>query len=275
MKSYPFKKLDAFATRTSNGNPAAIIGLTCFEDITETLMQRIGAELKGFVSEVAFIAQIAPDAFKVRYFSSEKEVQFCGHATICLAYDSIANNPSLASLPRIFLNTNKGILPVENRIQKEDSVYIHAPVPVYTQCGIGLTEICTALNIAESAVDPAIDPGIVNAGNQTLCFPLKSLGRRCWSSPEFQRAPGLLSAASARRDHSIQPRRGQSREFPAHASFRGSFWVFGRPRYRFWKCGFGLPPASNWPLGWKARLYRTECRYPESEPCTAGLCPRY
>ena len=185
MKSYPFKKLDAFATQTSSGNPAAIISLTSFEDITEALMQRIAAELKGFVCEVGFIARIAPDAFKARYFSSEKEVQFCGHATICLAYDCMINDPSLAALPRIFLHTNKGILPVENRIQEEGFIYIHAPLPVYTECEISRAEICKALNIAESMVDPDIALGIVNAGNQTLCVPLKTLKDVVGARPDF------------------------------------------------------------------------------------------
>lgn len=182
MKAFPFKKLDAFATATSGGNPAAAVYLDAFEDITDSEMQRIARELKGFVSEVGFIARLAPDAFCLRYFSSEKEVQFCGHATIAIAHDLVARDAGLASLPRFLLHTNKGILPVENR---EGAVFIHAPVPVFTECRIPMAETCSALGLDPGRVDARIAPGLVNAGNQTLCLPLKSVRDVTSLRPDF------------------------------------------------------------------------------------------
>ena len=41
MKTFTFKKIDAFATATSGGNPAAAVYLDSFESITEQEMQRI------------------------------------------------------------------------------------------------------------------------------------------------------------------------------------------------------------------------------------------
>lgn len=183
MKHFPFKKIDAFATATSGGNPAAAVYLDSFDVITEAEMQRIARELKGFVSEVGYIARIASDAFKLRYFSAEKEVEFCGHATIAILHDLVTNDPSLASLERILLHTNKGILPVENR---EGSVYIHAPEPVFTDCQIEPGEICEALNIPASALDSSIETGIVNAGNQTLCLPMRTCRDVAGTTPEFR-----------------------------------------------------------------------------------------
>ncbi len=55
MKQYPFKKIDAFATATSSGNPAGIIYLSTQNDISGQEMQRIARELKGFVSEVGYL----------------------------------------------------------------------------------------------------------------------------------------------------------------------------------------------------------------------------
>lgn len=183
MKSYSFKKIDAFATTTSGGNPAAAVYLDSFDAITEAEMQRIACELKGFVSEVGYLVRLAPDAFKLRYFSAEKEVAFCGHATIAILHDLVSHDPALASLERILLHTNKGILPVENR---DGCVYIHAPEPVHTECGIGAREICEALNLPPSALDPVIETGIVNAGLQTLCLPLKTLQAVVTAKPDFK-----------------------------------------------------------------------------------------
>lgn len=184
MKSVSFKKIDAFATATSGGNPAAAVYLDTFDAITEPEMQRIARELKGFVSEVGFVVRLAPDAFKLRYFSAEKEVAFCGHATIAILHDLVAHDAGLAALERILVHTNKGILPVENR---EGSVYIHAPEPVFTPCRLGTGEICEALDLPPSALDPALEPGIVNAGNQTLCLSLRTCRDVVEARPDFHR----------------------------------------------------------------------------------------
>lgn len=149
-------------------------------------MQRVARELKGFVSEVGFVARVSGDAFKLRYFSSEKEVEFCGHATIAIAHDLVTHDRALARCPRVFLHTNKGILPVENRIESEDAVYVHAPVPVFSGCNIEPREICQVLNIAERTLDPSIEIGVVNAGLETLCLPLKGLDDVVGASPDLK-----------------------------------------------------------------------------------------
>lgn len=193
MKSFPFKKIDAFATATSSGNPAAAVYLDSFAGITEAEMQRIARELKGFVSEVGFIARLAPDAFKLRYFSSEKEVEFCGHATIAILHDLVAHDATLASLDRILLHTNKGILPVENR---DGAVYIHAPEPVFTEFRIEPREVCEALDIPLTSLDPSMETGIVNAGNQTLCLPLRTCMDVAGAAPDFQTLLGFCERHS-------------------------------------------------------------------------------
>jgi PhzF family phenazine biosynthesis protein len=183
MKSFTFKKIDAFATATSGGNPAAAVYLDSFAAITDAEMLRIARELKGFVSEVGYITRTAPDAFKLRYFSSEKEVQFCGHATIAIMHDLVTHDSSLASLQQILLTTNKGVLAVENR---EGAVFIQAPEPVFTECRIEHAEIFQALSIPESALEATIEIGIVNAGNTTLCLPLKTCQDVARVTPDYQ-----------------------------------------------------------------------------------------
>ena len=182
MKTFSFKKMDAFASATSSGNPAAAVYLDAMESITEPEMQRIARELKGFVSEVGFIARTAPDAFRIRYFSSEKEVQFCGHATIAIMHDLVTQDPGLASLERILLQTNKELLAVHNR---DGAVFIQAPGPAVTECRIERAGICEALGIPESVLDAGIETGIVNAGNQTLCLALKTCQDVAGVAPDY------------------------------------------------------------------------------------------
>jgi PhzF family phenazine biosynthesis protein len=178
--------MDAFASGLSTGNPAAAVYLESFDDITDREMQRIARELKGFVSEVGYIARTGPGRYKLRYFSSEKEVEFCGHATIAIMYDLLkqagGNPPGRA----VCIETNKGVLDVENRLSDEEAVFITAPAPRYSDLCIAVPEICQALGIGDTAIYPDAPIGIVNAGNETLCVPMRSLDGIVAVAPDYE-----------------------------------------------------------------------------------------
>ena len=72
-------RIAAFSDGDIGGNPAGI--LIADELPSDVEMQRIAAAV-GF-SETAF-ASPASNGWRVRYFSPETEVPFCGHATIAL-----------------------------------------------------------------------------------------------------------------------------------------------------------------------------------------------
>jgi len=72
-------RIAAFSDGDSGGNPAGVLIAAELPGIPE--MQRIAAEV-GY-SETAFSAPIE-GGWRVRYFSPESEVPFCGHATIAL-----------------------------------------------------------------------------------------------------------------------------------------------------------------------------------------------
>jgi PhzF family phenazine biosynthesis protein len=185
VRSFPFKKLDAFAADGSTGNPAAALFLDAPDALTATEMQRVARDLKGFVSEVAFIAPTGPASFAARYFSSDKEVEFCGHATVAVLYDLIASTGELRASPRVLLKTNMGLLPIENRLSDEDAVYVHAPRPAFRDVAIDLAEICEALGIAAESVDAAFPVAVVNGGLETLCVPFRRLDDVLGARPDF------------------------------------------------------------------------------------------
>lgn len=73
------QRLSAFANGDEGGNPA---GVALLDELPRSdAMQRVAADV-GF-SETAFAVQKG-SSWRVRYFSPESEVPFCGHATIAL-----------------------------------------------------------------------------------------------------------------------------------------------------------------------------------------------
>ena len=76
------QRIAAFSVDGKGGNPAGVVLID--SPLSDELMLDVAAEV-GF-SETAFAQPLnaARDHFRVRYFSPESEVPFCGHATIAL-----------------------------------------------------------------------------------------------------------------------------------------------------------------------------------------------
>ncbi|MBB5349244.1 PhzF family phenazine biosynthesis protein [Desulfoprunum benzoelyticum] len=175
MKQFRFKKLDAFAAGQSSGNPAGMITVDSFADIAPEEMQQIARELQGFVSEVGFVCRMAPERVALRYFSAEREVAFCGHATIAILYDLFANDPDLRNLPAIHVDTTTSSLIAENRVAPDNAVFISAPNPVSTRQDIAETSIATALGIDPTDISTSLPTAKINAGLETLLVPFTTL----------------------------------------------------------------------------------------------------
>ena len=189
MRRFKFWKLDAFTDGTSAGNPAALIRLGADEKMTEVEMQQLATQLAatGFVTEVAFARPLGPAELELRYFSCEREVPFCGHATVAAMYQLLSSAPDYFGEPRLTLQTQKGRLKVENRIATEDCVYIAAPAPAFPSIQITVTEAAAALGLEESALDCAADDllSVCECGQKCLLVPLAGLEALLACAPQY------------------------------------------------------------------------------------------
>ncbi|MEO9903757.1 PhzF family phenazine biosynthesis protein [Nisaea sp.] len=79
MNKVNVERIAAFSHADAGGNPAGVLIADSLPTVED--MRRIAAEV-GF-SETAFAAPEG-ESWRVRYFSPESEVPFCGHATIAL-----------------------------------------------------------------------------------------------------------------------------------------------------------------------------------------------
>lgn len=186
MKEFKFKKIDAFATEKSDGNPAGYIWLNSQSDINKKEMLQIAKELKGLVNEVGYVFRISEDSFELKYYSSEREVDFCGHATIAIMYDLIKNDPRLLQLNLLQIKTNRGELKVENRIKKEDAVFIMSPEPIEKESVPDVHNLADKLKINTSEIRNRYPISVINAGLSTLLVPIKSLKSILDISPELE-----------------------------------------------------------------------------------------
>ncbi|RXJ54160.1 PhzF family phenazine biosynthesis protein [Candidatus Marinarcus aquaticus] len=75
------EKVSAFAYKNRGGNPAGVLILD--EMLSEEQMLEIAKEVN--YSETAFLLKQG-NSFRIRYFSPETEIAFCGHATIASGF---------------------------------------------------------------------------------------------------------------------------------------------------------------------------------------------
>lgn len=173
MKKYRYKKVNAFTSGSSKGNPAAYLVID-EDNLTQEEMLEIGREHAGFVSEVVFCDSSQVGDIKLTYYSSECEVDFCGHGTIATMYDLINCDDTLKTKSEIMIETNKkGILTVYNSIKNEDAVYITAPPAQYLKLNISWEQVAEALNIAIDDMDEKFSIDFIDAGLRTLIVPIK------------------------------------------------------------------------------------------------------
>ena len=186
MKQYRYVKSNAFTSGESLGNPAACI-FTGQEELSPEQMQTIAAEHKGFVMEVVFCGQSDVADCKLTYYSSECEVEFCGHGTIATMYTMVKETPELTAKPVITAETNrKGIIEVFNAINEEDAVYITAPDPIEYPMKLSVEQIEDQLSLPHGAIRKDLPIRIIDAGLRTLLVPIADLDTEISTYPNEQ-----------------------------------------------------------------------------------------
>ncbi len=119
-------QIDAFATKTFEGNPAMICPMESW--LSDELMQQIAEE--NNLSETAFFVK-EDEVYYLRWFTPTSEVDMCGHATLASAYvlfECIGYKGK-----EIFFSTKSGIL----KVWKEENRYVmDFPIQAIKPCDI-------------------------------------------------------------------------------------------------------------------------------------------
>ena len=175
------QKIAAFSDGNTGGNPAGVF--IAESHPSEAEMRQIAADV-GF-SETAFAAPVN-DAYRVRYFSPESEVPFCGHATIALGA-AIA----LKEGDGIFkLVLNDAEITVEGH--QQDSVISAALQSPPTHSGEAspqlVSDVLNLLGYTQDDLDPRIPPARINGGAEHLVLALKT--REALAAMEYDLAAG-------------------------------------------------------------------------------------
>ena len=182
------RRIAAFSDGGVGGNPAGVwIGDALPDPST---MQRIAAEV-GF-SETAF-AMPMQDGWRVRYFSPESEVPFCGHATIALGAALTLDHGDGVYV----LALNDARITVEGRRDGERIVAALQSPPTYSKAADpGLVADSLALfGYMPDDLDLRLPPAIAHAGATHLLLALDSRAKLAAMRYELDAGRALMQRA--------------------------------------------------------------------------------
>ena len=166
------QRIAAFSDGTQGGNPAGVwLGAAL---PLEAEMQRIAHEI-GY-SETAFAAPLG-EGWRVRYFSPESEVPFCGHATIALGA-ALAASHGDGVYPLVL---NSAAITVEGRrgTGGDGSVLTSAalqspPTRSAPAPGEVVARALALFGYQKEDLDPRIPPALAHGGADHLVLALRS-----------------------------------------------------------------------------------------------------
>jgi len=172
MKHVTANRYAAFTSSGAGGNPAGVVLIkdSLSDEFSPELMQQIAKEIGD--SETVFAKEIGKNIFKVRYFSPEGEITFCGHATIALG----ASLRTLHGKKQFVVVFNNGELQLD--AFSLDDIRFNSPSTHHQAIHDNeLDEVKRLFGLKSDEIDMRWPPAIVNAGNDHVFIALKS--REC------------------------------------------------------------------------------------------------
>lgn len=156
--------VDAFVDGDKGGNPAGVVlnsdNLTCDQKLS--IASQVG------LSETAFISQSSTADFKLDFFTPQKQIAHCGHATIA----SFSYLSQLNLVPQT--NTSKETIDGNRSIIVEDGyAYMEQLAPRYTELDEEIPTVLAALGLSSQEV--IASPIIANTGNSFILVGVKDI----------------------------------------------------------------------------------------------------
>ncbi len=179
-------RFTAFTTTPKGGNPAGVWIGEALPAVTE--MQRIAAEV-GY-SETAFVAPTRGFARTVRYYSPEKEIDFCGHATVA---SGVVLGQSCGAGEYRF-STNAGEVPVA--VRERNGRWEAALTSVQPRHELApavlLRDVLQSLGWSPSDLDPSIPPARIYGGIWHLLLAVRTTERLAALDYDFERLKATM-----------------------------------------------------------------------------------
>lgn len=167
------QRIAAFSSNGKGGNPAGVVLLAAMPE--EADMRKVASDV-GY-SETAFAAPVegAERTWRVRYFSPESEVPFCGHATIALGV-ALGQRDGAGTYR---LNLNDASITVETRETEAGMTATLVSPPTKSQAASDdeRRDATALFGLTENDLDTRLPPARIHGGADHVMLALRDRAR--------------------------------------------------------------------------------------------------
>jgi PhzF family phenazine biosynthesis protein len=158
--------MNAFVDGKTGGNPAGVV----LEADLLSAQQKLAIAKQVGLSETAFVSSSNVADFKLDFFTPEKQIAHCGHATIA-TFSYLSQLGLIASA-----ETSKETIDGIRRIQiKGEKAYMEQLAPKYTILDRDIDKYARAIGLSSQALTSV--PMVVNTGNSFLILGVKDIAQ--------------------------------------------------------------------------------------------------
>ena len=182
------QRIAAFSVNGKGGNPAGVVLLDTAAPAAD--MQRVAAEVGYSETAFAFPVEGEDRSWRVRYFSPESEVPFCGHATIALGVAlGQRDGPGTYNL-----DLNNASITVEAKMSAEGMVATLASPPTESRTinNEEFDDAMALLGLTKDDLDMRLPPARIHGGADHLVFALRDRARLAAMSYDLDEGRNMM-----------------------------------------------------------------------------------
>ncbi|MEO9964898.1 MAG: PhzF family phenazine biosynthesis protein [Reichenbachiella sp.] len=157
------RKIFAFSANGQGGNPAGVV--LDADQLSHEQKQEVAAKVG--LSETAFVSASNQADFKLDFFTPNRQISHCGHATV--ATFSFLKTQGLIQGNKSSKETIDGTRQI---FFKDGNTYMEQKAPVFKSVNQDKVRILDSLGITNSALSEKLPLSIVNTGNSFLIIPI-------------------------------------------------------------------------------------------------------
>lgn len=163
--------INAFVKDGIGGNPAGVVFDA--DNLSEADMQHVAGKI-GF-SETAFVSASDEAGFRLDFFTPNRRIAHCGHATIAtFAYlaetgrlgDGVSSKMTVDGPRKIIIKGKQAFM--------EQTAPSYRASDEWSADGVSLEDVMNSLGLTEADMVDDVKPKLVNTGNSFIVFPVRN-----------------------------------------------------------------------------------------------------
>lgn len=173
--------VNGFVTKNGGGNPVGVV--LDADDLSADQMQQIARKVG--LSETAFVSSSNEAGFRFDFFTPNRRIAHCGHATIAaFSYLAQLGRVSEGETSKMTVDGPRKIIIQGTQSFMEQLAPSFSTPAAWPDRGVSKEDVLYSVGLSESDLIAGVDPQLVNTGNSFIVFPVKDAALLAHVTPD-------------------------------------------------------------------------------------------